>query len=32
MGFIASYSKISNKNSYDTKIGFPPIILTYMIP
>jgi hypothetical protein len=32
IGFIPSYSKISNKNSYDTKIGFPPIVLTYMIP
>lgn len=32
VGFIPSYSKIDNKDSYDTKIGFPPIIITYLIP
>ncbi len=32
VGFIPSYSKIDNKDSYDTKFGLPPIIVTYLIP
>ncbi|MBL7870745.1 MAG: outer membrane beta-barrel protein [Cyclobacteriaceae bacterium] len=32
VGFIPSYSKIDNKDSYNTNIGFPPIIVTYLIP
>lgn len=31
-GFIPSYSKIDNKDTYDTKLGFPPIVATYLIP
>lgn len=32
LGFIPNYSKINNRDIYDTKIGFPIIIGTYLIP